>query len=134
MGIFIASLCATLLLATMPTANTNRAKASNQTKALSLGQKTLESVRGLGYPNLTPQQLQANGMIDSTTPVATNTFSFTNVDNSAFDAPSIVLPQGEGRMTVEQLDIDLRRVIVELRWMDRGSQKVLRLGTTVANL
>lgn len=134
MGIVMIGLCATLLVATMPTANRNREKANLQNKAMSLAQKQLEAIRGLGYANATPQQLAVNGLLDSANPVSTNTYSFTNVDNSEFDNPSTVLQSGEGLVTIEQVDLDLRRIVIEVRWNDRGQVRNVRVGGLLANL
>lgn len=133
-GIFLAGLCATVLAATMPVATNSRVQANYQNMALSLAQKQMEAVRSLGYANLTPQQMQTNLLIDSATPVDTNTFSFTNVDNAMFDNPSTVLPQGQGRITVEQVELDMRRVTVEVSYNYKGRTQRVRLATLIANL
>lgn len=133
-GIFLAGLCATVLAATMPVANNSRQKANYQNVALSIAQKQMESLRSLGYPNLTAERLLSTGVIDSSTPVAANTYSFTNIDAGAYDSPSIKLPSGQGRLIVEQVGIDLRRVTIQLTWTEAGLQKSVQIGTLVANL
>ena len=133
-GIFLAGLCATVLAATMPVANNSRQKANYQNVALSIAQKQMESLRSLGYPNLTSERLLSTGVIDSSTPVATNTYSFTNIDAGAYDSPSLKLPSGQGRLIVEQVGIDLRRVTIQLTWTEAGRQKSIQIGTLVANL
>lgn len=134
MGILLISMCATLLVATMPTANKNREKSNRQNQAISLAQKQLEAIRGLGYANLSAQQLAVNGLLDSSNAIATNTYSFTNVDNGIMDNPSVVLPSGTGTVKIEQLDLDLKRVIVTVSWTDHGVQRSVTLGTLVANI
>lgn len=121
--------------AAMPTANGSRHRADLNNKATSMAQKALEAIRGLGYAALTPAMLKSAGMIDSETPVeGTNTYSFTNVDTSAFDNPALVLPQGQGFVTLEQVDLDLRSIVIEVRYVDRDRPKTVRIGSLVANL
>lgn len=135
-AIFISAICAVILASAMPAANNSRGRADLNGRAASLAQKMIEAVRGLGYPNATPTMLYNNGLLDSVTPIpgTTDTYSFTNVDSTKFDNPSRILPQGEGRITLENVDIDLRRVTVEVRWMARGRQMSVRVGTLIANL
>lgn len=133
-GVFIAAIIASILAATMPIAGKSRVKAANQNKAFTLAQKEIEAIRSMGYPNCTPQQLYDNGLIDSTTAVAANTYSFSNVDNAMFDNPAIVLSQGEGRVIIEQPGLDLKRITVEVSWNDAGRTRTVRLGTSIANL
>lgn len=133
-GIFLAGLCATILAATMPVAQQSRERANLNNAAVSLAQRQMEAVRGLGYANLTPDRLLANGVIESATPIATNTFSFNGVGAATANSPALLLPRGQGRITIEQAGLDLRRVVIELRWDDRGRQRTFRLGSLVANL
>lgn len=133
-GIFLAGLCATVLAVTMPIANRSREKANYQNIALSLAQKQMEAMRSLGYPNLTAERLETNGLIDSRTPIATNTFSFTNVDQGNADSPALALPSGTGRITVSQQGLDLRIVTLEVRWVENGRNRSVAVSTLVANL
>jgi len=133
-SVFLASICAMIVAASMPIANNGRAKADLQNKATSLAQKQLEAIRGLGYPNATAPQLYSNGLIDSISPIATETYSFSNVDSANLDNPTLVLPSGSGRVTLSQVDLDLRRVVVEVRYVDRGKNKSIQVGTLIANL
>ncbi|MBC8064748.1 MAG: hypothetical protein H7Y17_07960, partial [Chlorobia bacterium] len=71
---------------------------------------------------------------DSTAEVATGTYAFTNTDNTNLDSPATVLTQGTGRVKIEQIDLDLRRVTVTINWSDRGQAKSVALGTLIANL
>jgi len=133
-GIFMVSLCATVLAATMPTANQSRAKANNSTKAISLAQKQIETIRSAGYASITPERLEALGLIDSRVSVSANTFSFTNVDNGIFDNPSTVLPSGIGTVRIRQDALELREVLIILTWQEKGRTKSYSLGTKIANL
>ncbi|HMS55705.1 MAG TPA: prepilin-type N-terminal cleavage/methylation domain-containing protein [Fimbriimonadaceae bacterium] len=134
MAVFLVAMCAMVVSATMPMANRSRLKADLSSKAVGMAQKQLEAVRGLGYANLTPSQLFARSMIDSTTPVASDTYSFTNVDSAALDNPARILPSGTGQLKVEQVDLDLRRVTVSVAWSENGNNRSFQIGTLVANL
>lgn len=133
-AVFLVALCAVIVAASMPLANKARIRADQYNKALNLAQKQLEAIRGKGYANATPSQLFALGLIDSTSPVATNTYSFTNSDSAALDNPARILPNGMGTVLVEQADLDLRRVIVTVQWNDQGTNRQVQLGTLIANL
>lgn len=134
MAVFLVAMCALVVSATMPMANRSRMKADLSGKAVGMAQKQLEALRGLGYANLTASQLFARNLIDSTTPIATDTYSFTNVDSGALDNPSRILPSGTGQVKVEQVDLDLRRVTVLVAWNENGRSRNFRIGTLVANL
>lgn len=133
-AVFLVALCAVIVSASMPLANKARIRSDQYNKALNLAQKQLEAIRGKGYANATASQLYSLGLVDSTTPIATNTYSFTNSDSAALDNPSRILPSGTGSVLVEQADLDLRRIIVTVKWIDRGANKQVQLGTLVANL
>ncbi|MFN3682691.1 MAG: hypothetical protein ACK41F_02020 [Fimbriimonadaceae bacterium] len=134
MASFLAALCAAVLAASIPTATQSRLKASYTSLALSLAQKEIEAIRTRGYPNVSGAQLAALGLLDSASPVSANTFSFTNVDQPLFDSPADLLPNGRGFVTIEQADLDLRRVVVTVEWSENGRLRSLSLGTLVANL
>lgn len=133
-AVFLVAVCATILAASMPTASRSQKVADLNNKATNLGQKELEAIRSLGYANLTPSQLLAAQLIDSATPTATNTYAFTNTDGGVNDSVAQRLPAGTATVTIEQVDIDLRRVTVTVNYIYRGSARSVRLGTLVANL
>ena len=133
-SVFLVVVCASIVAATMPMATNARARADSYNKALNLAQKQLESIRGHGYANATPDQMLPDGLIDTVTPVATNTYPFTNSDSAARDNPARVLQNGTGTVLVEQADLDLRRVIVTVSWSDRNGNHSVQLGTLIANL
>lgn len=134
LAIFILGLSALILASTMPSATRSRVKADNMNKAAGAAQKMLEAVRGSGYANVSATRLYALGLIDSTTPVATNTYSINSVDTASFDNLAKILPNGTGQITVEQIDLDLRRVTVVINWTEKGATKTFRIGTLIANL
>ncbi|MBL8049183.1 MAG: hypothetical protein JNJ45_10935 [Chthonomonas sp.] len=127
-------MCAVIVSASLPVATQSRIKADLLGKATNLAQQQLERVRGTGYPNLSAAALQTEGLIDSVTPIAADTYSFTAVGNGTNEAVSQVLPSGTGQIRVEQADLDLRRVIVTVQYSDRGQTRTVRVGTLVANL
>lgn len=133
-AIFLVVMCSMIVVATMPVATASREKADLMSKATGIAQKQLEALRGVGYPNLVPSQMFNFGLIDNVAPVATNTYSFTNADTAVFDSPALVLPNGVGRVMIEQVDFDLRRVTVWVTYNDRGTTRTSRLATLIANL
>lgn len=133
-AVFLVAVSASIVTASLPLATQTRARADYNNKATGLVQKELEAIRGAGYQNATAAQLYANGLIDSMTTIAPNTYSFTNADSPALDNPSRILPSGTGKVLVEQVDLDLRRVTVTVTWSDRGTTKTMTDGTLIANL
>lgn len=133
-AIFLVGVAASIVAASMPIATVSRERADLMNKATGLAQKQLESIRGMGYANATATQLAAAGLIDSTATVATNTYSFTNSDSANLDNPARILPAGTGRVSIEQVGLDLRRIIVTVGWTERGRQRNVTVGTLVANL
>jgi type II secretory pathway pseudopilin PulG len=133
-AVFLVGLSAMIIAATMPVANNSRAKASLTQKATGMAQKQLEALRGIGYANLTASQMFNYGLIDSQSAVSANTFSWTNADSAALDNPARILPNGVGRVSVEQVALDLKRVTVWVTYTDRGQNREVRLGTLIANL
>jgi len=133
-AVFIVALLSVMIAATMPAANTSRAKAAYINKAIGLAQKELESIRGQGYANATATQLSTFGLLDNATPTGTNLYSFTNSDNASNDNPAKVLPSGTGSVLLEQVNIDLRRVTVTVTWKERSKTRSVQLGTLLANL
>lgn len=133
-AVFVASLCAVIVSASLPVATNSRLKADLNNKATNLAQRQLERIRGTGYPNLSGSAMHAEGLIDSATPVTGTTYSFTTADAVAAERVSAILPSGVGRVTIDQVDLDLRRVTVSVSYTDRGQTRTVLLGTLVANL
>ena len=71
---FLLAIGAASYMATMPMANTSRARAAYQNLAMSLAQKQIEASVGVGYANSSAHRLFSAGFIDSTDPIATNTY------------------------------------------------------------
>lgn len=133
-AVFLVLSAAAVVLATMPIGTTSRSVADLNNKAINLAQKEMEAIRGLGYANATPTQLYSFGLLDSPSPISTNTYSFTNCDSTALDNPSRILSHGTGKVKIEQVGIDLKRVTVTVTYQDRGDTKQAIIGTLIANL
>ncbi len=141
---FLALICALIFAATVPLANFTRGKAENINLAVSLAQKTAETVKASGYPNVTAQRMFDNSLIDSMTQQNIGAFPFGNtgemaypaidVDNALVDSPSKILPEGRGYVITNQADLDLRRITVVIAWKERSVWKSVRVSTLVANL
>lgn len=134
LAVFMAACMAGIVAAAMPVATFSRTKAENGDKATAIAQKEIESIRGLGYANLTAASLDSNGLIDSPTLSAGGTYAFTNVDSAQKDSPGTTLSSGTGTVRIEQVDIELRRVTVQVSWLERGRTRTYALSTLVANL
>ncbi len=132
--VFLVTVCAGIVATAMPTATIGRQKSMYRNRAVALAQKQMEAIKRLSYPNITANALLTASLIDSTTEVATNTYSFTNVDSLVADDAPRLLPSGAGRVTIEQPDIELKRVIIRITWSENGQTKTYEIGTLVANL
>ncbi|HCM74448.1 MAG TPA: hypothetical protein DIS87_09945 [Armatimonadetes bacterium] len=131
---FLVLSCALIFAATMPTANTSRAKANFNNQATALAQKQMESLKSRGFANLTGAQMIANGLIDNAAPVSADTWEWTDVDNGENDSPADVLPDGEGTVTVQQVRFDLRRVTIRVTWRERDTDREVVVASLVGNL
>lgn len=131
---FMALCCALIFAATIPTSNNSRVRADLNNRATGLANKQIEAIRARGFGATTPTLLKDAGIIDSATAVATNTYSFTNVDAGIVDSPATTLPNGIGRVTLENITTDLIRVRVQVTYSDRGTNRTVTVSTLVANL
>lgn len=133
-AILLLAACAMIFAATIPTAHESRGKADNSNVATSLASKMIEEIRAAGYANTTPAQLVVYGLIDSATPVSTDTYSFTNIDSALVDAPANTLTSGVGRLNIVQTNIDLKTVTATVTWNEMGQTKTIAVSTLLANL
>lgn len=133
-AIFMVLMCALVFSATMPIANTSRAKANRQSMATSLAQKQLESIKVLGYANCTGSLLYSAGLLDSKTTVETDTWAFTNVDVGEYDDVATVLPGGVGTVKIEQLALELKEITIVVQWDEANGKRTVELSTRIANL
>lgn len=132
-AVFVAGICALIYSLAMPVANKSRAKADYMNTATSLAQKELEALKSID-PSLNPTTLAANGLIDSANQVAANKYVFTNSDTAVFDSPAKTLPSGKGYVTIELIDIELRRVTVQVQWKEQSQDRSVKVATLVAKL
>ncbi len=133
-GIFLVATAAAIMAATLPVANTSRARADLLNKASGIAQKQLELIKNAGFQNATPSKLYGLGLLDSAAPAGNGMYPFTNVDNGAYDAPSQVLPEGKGFVGITPVSADLVEVTVLVTWNDRGKNRSLTVSTFLANL
>lgn len=133
-AIFLLSIVASIMAATLPLANSSRARADMLNKATFVAQKEMESLRNIGYVNLNSTQLFANGLIDSTAANANGSWNFTNVDQGSGDSPARVLPSGTGTVAITQVASDLRSITVTVNWTERGRNRSVQFSSYVGNL
>lgn len=132
-AVFLALVCAMIFAAAMPTAAASRVKADNYNTAVNIAQRQMEALKAVD-PALRADQLFAAGLIDSVTPISTNTWSFTNVGIAGRDNAASVLKNGTARVTIELLAVELRRVTVRIDWVEKGQPRNVTLATLVADL
>jgi len=136
-SVFMVVVCAGIVAATMPVATNAHVRADNYSKALNLAQEQLETIRGNGFANATVGQLCAYGLIDNESPVATNTYTFSNTSAATpanLDSPAKVLQHGSGTIMVQLLNFNLTQVVVTVSWRDQMGNHSVQLGTLIANL
>lgn len=133
-GIFMVAVIASIMAATIPLANRNRASADNSNKAIGIAQKELETIKNVGFPNITATNLATVGLLDSATAAGNGMYPFTNVDNGVVDSPALILPQGRGYVGLTDVATDLRRITVLITWTERNTNKSITVATYVANL
>lgn len=133
-AMFIISMCALIVASTMPVATLSKTSGDYLTRASDIAEKEIESIRGAGFSNANATSLAAAGLIDSTTTVGTNTYSFTNVDTNVNDSPANVLPQGTGTVQINTLSMGETQVIVAVTYNFHGQNHTVTTGTVIANL
>lgn len=134
LAVAMLAVCALIFSATLPAAHKSRAKADNFNIATSLASKMLEEVRNTGFQNANGTSLASVGLVDSATPVATDTFSFTNVDLGVVDSPGSTLNEGMGRLKIVTLAPELIQVTATVTWKEKGVTKTVSLVALLANI
>lgn len=136
-AIFLVAICASIIAATLPVANTSRARADYLNKATNIAQKQLEAIKAGGYSSATGDGLFALGLLDSPAGLPTTPpwkrFEFSNTDSANSDAPSQVLPQGKGFVLIRDLKLDLKQVTVKVEWKERGTVRDSSLSAYIGN-
>lgn len=131
---FLVAICASIIAATVPLANSNRARADMLNQATNIAQKELEAIRQEGYPNISASKLVSAGLLDSAIANGSGEYPFTNCDSSSYGSPKQVLPNGQGWLKITQISNDLRQLTVRVQWTDRGKTKSVILISLVGNL
>ncbi len=130
---FVVGLTATLLGATFPTGDRSRLMASNESTAISIAQRQIEVLRSIGYSSLTESRLIDLGIIEEDEH-SDDGFNFSNSNSGVNDSAYSSLPDGRAYLKMDQVEIDLKEVIVTVSWRDNGRTRTVRVGTMVANL
>lgn len=134
LAVLMLAVCALIFSATLPSAHKSRAKADNYNIATSLASKMMEEVRHTGYQNANATALLANGLIDSASPVATDTYAWTNVDLGVVDSPSSTLLNGTATIRIKSLASELIELTTTVTWTESGQTKRVTLSALLANI
>jgi type II secretory pathway pseudopilin PulG len=132
-ALFLVAITALVMAAALPLGHHSRQKADLHLKAAEICQRQLERLREVGYPNLTAEQLLEMNLISSTG-AQTEGYPFTEVDQSRGDAVSTVLPSGQGWVKIYDVGLDLRSLVVTVRWVEDSRTREIQMGTLVGNL
>lgn len=133
-AVLITGVSAAVLVAAMPAATQAYTTAAVQEHAINLAEKEMEAIRNQGFPNINPTQLNAVGLLDSSSPGANNAYTFNTVDAANNDNVPTVLPQGQGTVQINTLSLNLVQVTVTVNWVFQGKNQSYMLTTEVANL
>jgi Tfp pilus assembly protein PilV len=133
-AVFISAVSAGILMAAMPAATMGYTTAAQQEHAINLAEKEMESIRNQGFPNVNGSQLASVGLIDSSSPVAIDTYAFNNVDSANLDNVAAILPSGQGTVRVDTLNVNLVKVTIIVTWVSHGANESYELTTEMANL
>lgn len=132
-ALFLTILAVLVMTATLPVATEARARSERHHRALNIAQKQLESVKALGYSQISPSELHRARLVDSPIPDGEGRLWFTHVDSPHFDAPSQVLPEGRGYLVLTPVRLDLIQISVVVEWRERSVTKRVMLSTQMAN-
>ncbi len=100
-------------------------------EAVTIAQRTMETVRLVGFGNLTYDGLLAYGVIGSSP--TTTPYSITSADGA--NSPATRLPNGTGTLAVSDVAFDLKKVLVIINWRgSSGATQTITVSTIIANL
>jgi hypothetical protein len=133
-AVLITGVSAAVLVSAMPAATQAYTTAAAQEHAINLAEKEMEAIRNQGFPNINPTQLASVGLLDSSTAVATNTYTFNQVDSANNDNVAAILPQGSGSVLLQTVSLNLVQVTVTVNWVFHGQNQTYTLATEMANL
>ena len=134
LSLFMVATAGAILASAMPVSTVSRTKANYVNKAANFAAKEIELMKAQTYPNLSPDKLLAADCIDSITPVSANTYSCNNTDAAVGDRVVDILPHGSATATIEQIDIELRRITLTVSWTEKGRARSFVAASLVANL
>jgi type II secretory pathway pseudopilin PulG len=134
LSVFAVACAGSILVSAMPVSTVSRTKAKYLNVASNFAQKQVELMKAQGYANLNKTKLDALDIIDSTTEVATNTYACNQVDNDVSGRVGDLLPSGTATVKIEQVDLELKRLTVNVAWSERGRSRSYVLSSLVANL
>ena len=130
-GMFILVIAALIYSGTMGVAAVSRAKSDEFAKATSIVNRELESIKNLGYDNLTHDALAYYSLISATP--ATSPYSFTSV-GATNDRIDTLLTSGTGTVAVTDESGTLRKVVVTVTWTSRTGARSVSASTELAQL
>jgi len=131
LAIYILAILGLTFAATMSAAVVSRVMADERTKATTIVNRQLESIKTVGYGGLTYSGLVYYGLIEST-PVSTP-FKFTNIGTST-DRVSALLEGGVGTVAVTDLTTTVRQVTVTVSWTSRTGTQSVSASTKLAKM
>jgi hypothetical protein len=131
LGVYILAILGLMFAAITMAALISRTMADERTKAATIVNRQLESLKNVGYGNLTYTGLRYYGLIDQN-PTA-QPFSFSGV-GSATERVSELLPSGTGAVTVADVSASLRQVTVTVSWESRTGARTVTASTRMAQL
>ncbi|MEI7985328.1 MAG: type II secretion system protein [Armatimonadota bacterium] len=134
LSVFMVTCAGAILASAMPAATVSRMKGNYLNKAANFAQKEVELMKAQTYSNLTATKLFSADLIDSTSTIATNTYSCNNTDAAVGDRVSDILPNGTASVKIEQVDLELKRITLTVNWSEKGRSRSYVVGSLVANL
>ncbi|MCW5934179.1 MAG: prepilin-type N-terminal cleavage/methylation domain-containing protein [Fimbriimonadia bacterium] len=145
LAVFICTIMVLSAAALMPVSNRARLKAEQYSRAATAAQSMLEQLRTQDYASITRAQLQAEGLIGTTVLLDqprhfVAEFTTFTLGNGTTLNLSTYLNQGSGLLEVIELEdtggrsLDLKTIIVTIRWREQGQQRQSQVSTMVARL
>ncbi len=134
LSVFMVTCAGAILASAMPAATVSRMKGNYLNKAANFAQKEVELMKAQTYSNLTAAKIYSADLIDSTSPIATNTYSCNSTDAAVGDRVSDILPNGTASVKIEQVDLELKRITLTVNWSEKGRSRSYVVGSLVANL
>ena len=120
----VVGFCVVMVLNVVPFSIRTYISARQINIASSIVQRELTGIANRKYPNIDATVLASTtpkpALLDSATAVTTNTYSFTNIESANNASVAQLLPSGIGRVLIEQLTTDTRRVTVTVTWTNNG--------------